>query len=109
MKLIDKILEFVKQPQFYYYTGGGLLILILLYFIFKKKNTSSSGGLDSLIKNFLSIVIVAVLTLQIILGTRKNNADKRIKEDIDDNEDKKKELDDLKNNIEDEIQDKKKS
>lgn len=109
MQIINQALEFIKQPQFYYYAGGGLLIIILLYLLFKKKNTSSSGGIDNLIKNFLSIVIVSVLTLQIFLGTRKNVADKRIKEDIDDNEDKKKELDDLKNNIENEIQDKKKS
>lgn len=109
MQIFNQVVDFVKQPQFYYYAGGGLLILILLYFLFKKKSTSSSGTLDNLIKNFLSIVIVGVLTLQIVLGTRKNNADKRIKEDIDDNEDRQKELNSIKEGIEGEISDKKKS
>mgnify|MGYP001545962292 CR=1 FL=1 len=110
MKIIDQISEFFKRPEVLYYSIGSLVIIILLYFLFKKKKTSTTSfSFDSLIRNFLSIVVVGVLTLQILLGVRKSKADNLIKKDIDDNKNKKKDLDKLRNDIDDEISDKKKS
>jgi DNA repair exonuclease SbcCD ATPase subunit len=103
MDKFNLIIEFFKKPETYYYIGGGLILLLLLYFIFKKKSSTGTSTLDSLIKNFLSIVIVSVLTLQIFLARRTKSYDNKLKKNVKDLEDESKDLDKIKYDIENKI------
>jgi uncharacterized protein YoxC len=103
MEKLNTIIELFKKSETYYYIGGSLVIIVLLYFLFKKKSSAGTSTLDSLVKNFISIIIVSVLTLQIFLARRTKSYNNKFKKTVKDLEDESENLDKIKSDIENEI------
>jgi uncharacterized protein YacL len=108
MEKITQIINYAKTPEFYYTLGVGLLVGTLLYFILRRKRGSSASksSLDNLLRNFVYIIVTVVLTLQILIGIKKNTSEGKLKKNINDVKNRQKELEKKRQDIKKQIQDK---
>lgn len=108
MEKIAQIINYAKTPEFYYTLGVALLVGTLLYFILRRKRGSSASksSLDNLLRNFVYIIVTVVLTLQILIGIKKNTSEGKLKKNINDVKNRQKELEKKRQDIKKQIQDK---